>query len=254
MVTLMGGSNKIDDHIYVKGDQDEIAKAEANKWALAEDTMNNVKSRMGREPQLVADEADTTVVVLHTFMILGTIAECAFDLVQGMIFLRGFEYDSEAQGMIVIGTWCGVGDEVIDFVMDTIGMVHTEFKANTIFLYCGTMVFFVVFEQCLAIYAAVHGLRGKGGFTWIPVVAAAIVLMLAMALCVYLIWKWNSDKEFRNGSRLPFLNNAIIVEGTQINICDGTREVNVNLYHDSEFSSGSEVDHVLNASISAPGT
>ena len=159
----------------------------------------------------IIPSANSKIVVLHTFMSFGTVAECAFDFVQGLVFLRGFDYETKVRGMILIGTWCGVGDEIIDLVLDTLGIffANYSFPGKLLFLYCFILLIFVVFEQSLAIYAAVHGLKHIGWFMWVPVISAGIILALSMYFLVYLMQRIRKgDMEFKKGSQLPFSGAA----------------------------------------------
>jgi len=190
------------------------------KLGVAE-RIKELEDERRRERETVADLADSKSVVVHTFMVLGTVAECMFDLVQGILLLLHIEYDSNAGSFIVLGTWLGVADEAIDFILDSMAQfLEKSFSANAVFIYCGVLLSVVVLEQCLSIHAAVTGLLHIGPLLWVPVGAATVILTVTVALFVYLVWKRCTDYKFENGSGLPFLDHPTMSASMNVRIFD----------------------------------
>eukprot|EP01084_Bolivina_argentea_P141347 248388_1 len=83
-----------------------------------------------------------------SFICIASFSDAIFDIIQGVIFLSGFTYSAEVNYIVIIGTWIGFGDEILEFLEEIIGNCCQACEEN--FCLCVFKIWlFIILIDCL---------------------------------------------------------------------------------------------------------
>mmetsp|Transcript_26883 Transcript_26883/g.42552 ORF Transcript_26883/g.42552 Transcript_26883/m.42552 type:complete len:234 (+) Transcript_26883:31-732(+) len=126
-------------------------------------------------------EADVNKSIESVFTLFTSFSDVTFDLIQGAALWFGIQYDTEidATQYIIIGTWIGFGEEILNFSMELVSILQDSCADCCYAMWILTLIVMVVVEQGIGLFIAYTTFRGQNDL----LMYVAATLNLAVILC-----------------------------------------------------------------------
>ena len=96
----------------------------------------------------------------------------------GVILLFGVEYDNNVDLFLIIGTWIGFGQELMDFIEDVIGLTLDSCNHIGVILFCLGVWLMTLSEQSMGIYLAVAGLHDNPSLQVVAIIVHSVIILI----------------------------------------------------------------------------
>jgi hypothetical protein len=132
-------------------------------------------------------------ILALAFIGVASLSDAVFDIVQGCVLLFGHEYSTDATIAVLLGTWIGFADEVLEFLQQILSFFYnlmilkkSSAYETAYYVWLVWILIDCVVEQCCGIYIATQLLADDDGLFALSLVLNCLTLVIVIAFAVYI--------------------------------------------------------------------
>eukprot|EP01084_Bolivina_argentea_P262813 444595_1 len=128
------------------------------------------------------------------FIAIASFSDSIFDILQGCVLISGYEYSTSVNVIVIVGTWIGFTDELLEFIEEMIAnccqICEQELCAKAFKIWLFLILIDCITEQVCGIYIAVVTLADNADLIIfiISIILNVIAILIVIAFVAYLLY------------------------------------------------------------------
>eukprot|EP01084_Bolivina_argentea_P309396 535159_1 len=115
-------------------------------------------------------------------LLMATITDSVFDALQGVAAIKGEYYTSNALLVLLMATWIGVTDEIIEAFVEILFMSFMENDGCTV-TFCMAFLLWCIVESCMGVYLL--STYNDTALQVSGIIVEFVLIIVCGALCIY---------------------------------------------------------------------
>ena len=178
------------------------------------------------------DQKDRYLALI--FILIASFSDSIFDIIQGIVLISGYQYSASVNIIVIIGTWIGFTDELLEFIKEIIAnccqLCEQELCAKAFKIWLCFILLDCITEQIFGIYIATITLSTNAdlGIFVMSIVLNVTAILMVVAFAAYLIYGGRKRmKQLRNQLRQREEYNAefkaVMLGSSGVGVCSSCK-------------------------------